>query len=82
MEEDARTVENTEKWARITGTQIAPAPLKHVEIGEIPTEAHVMTKEEQNEILHKVALEAAKKNVVEEPTQSQKDAVEHKELLQ
>jgi hypothetical protein len=41
-----------------------------------------MTDEEKNEMLHKVALEAAKKNVKEEPTQAQMDEVEHKALLQ
>jgi len=40
-------------------------------------EAHVMTDEEKNEMLHKVALEAAKKNVKEEPTQAQIDHEKH-----
>jgi len=43
--------------------------MKHEAIGEIPMEQHQMTNEEKNEMLHKVALEAAKKNVVEAPTQ-------------
>ena len=41
-----------------------------------------MTNEEKNDMLHKVALEAAKKNVKEEPSQAQKEELAHKELLQ
>ena len=82
ISESASTVENTERWAKITGSYVAPPPLKAVEVGEIPTEAHVMTNEEKNDMLHKVALEAAKKNVKEEPTQAQKEDLAHKELLQ
>jgi hypothetical protein len=56
--------------------------LKHAEIGEIPMEVHVMTDEEKNDMLHKVALEAAKKNVKEEPSQAQIDHENHTALLQ
>jgi len=56
--------------------------LAHVAIGEIAMEKHVMTDEEKNEMLHKVALEAAKKNVKEEPTQAQIDNENHTALLQ
>ena len=45
-------------------------------------EKHEMTVEEKDEMLHKVALEAAKKNVVEEPTQAQLDKEKHTALLQ
>jgi len=41
-----------------------------------------MTDEEKNEMLHKVALEAAKKNVKEEPSQAQVDKEAHNALLQ
>ena len=45
-------------------------------------EAHVMSEEEKNEILHKVALEAAKKNVVEVPSDAQIAKEKHTALLQ
>ena len=44
-------------------------------------EAHVMTDEEKNEMLHKVALEAAKKNVKVEPTDAELEKKKHNELL-
>jgi len=45
-------------------------------------EVHVMTDEEKNDMLHKVALEAAKKNQVEVPSQAQVDKEKHTALLQ
>jgi hypothetical protein len=41
-----------------------------------------MTDEEKNEMLHKVALEAAKKNVVEAPSKDEIAKEEHSALLQ